>query len=200
MGSKTNPELFIIESLTLQDEKKGRHEGDIISKILHLVGKRKTRYYYIRTLRELKKIVKIFGKSRHRYLHISCHANESGIDTTFDTVSYAELARILRPHLRGRRVFVSACQMANHCLAGKLFKNSGLFSLIGPRDDIYFDDSAAFWVSLYHLMFNTDYKRMTRQNLRNRIRQLSEVYDIQINYFTADKKYSGFTLLLTSNL
>ena len=114
MRVKTNPELFIIESLTLRDEKKDWHEGNIIYDMLHLAGKKKTIYYYIRTFRELEKMIEIFGKSKHRYLHITCHANKSGFDTTFDAVSYAELGKMLKPHLRGKRVFVSTRQPDTH--------------------------------------------------------------------------------------
>ncbi len=195
MKIKTNAELFIIESLHLRDEENDWKEGDIISKMLHLVGKKKTKYYYIRTSRELEKMIKIFGRSKHRYLHITCHADRSGLDTTFDTVSYDELGRMLRPHLQGRRVFVSACQMANEILAKELFQGSGLLSLSGPKENIHIDDAAAFWVSFYHLMFKTDYKGMRGKDLRETIKQLSDIYDTQINYFTARSRNPGFKLL-----
>ena len=191
---RTNPELFIVESLTLNDEKHARQEGDMISRMLHHAGKRETKFYYIRTSRELRKFIKVFAKSKHRYLHISCHANDVEFDTTFDAVSYEQFGRMLRPHLRGKRVFVSACEMANRSLAGELFRNSGLVSLIGPREAINFDDSAAFWVSSYHLMFKADHYGMKRRTLKKRIYQLSEVYDVKINYFT---KYGAAFRLLT---
>ena len=194
MGVTTKPELFIIESAYMRDEKDDLKEGYIISDMLNLAGKRKTRYYYIRTCRELEKMIEIFGKSKHRYLHITCHADESGFDTTFDTVSYAELGGMLRPHLFGRRVFVSACQMANKTLAKELFQNSGLRSLAGPRENICFDDAAAFWVSFYHLMFKKDYEGMTGGNLRKTIKQLSVMFNEHINYFGARKGNPGFKL------
>ena len=223
MRTRTNAELFIVESLTLENEKDNWQEGDIIARMLQLAGKKETRYYYIRTSRELKKIIHLFGQSQHRYLHISCHANESDFSTTFDAVQYAELGKMLRPHLRGKRVFVSACEMANKSLAKELFGKSGLLSLIGPRTDIPFDDAAAFWVSFYHLMFKTDECRMTRSHLinrkvtafaqdrrpperlssiyeidsrkelRKRINQLSELYGVGMRYFA--KTDSGFESL-----
>lgn len=194
MGVKTNAELFIIESLALEDEEDGLQEGRIISDMLHLAGKKKTRYYYIRTRRELEKIIEIFGESKHRYLHISCHAGKSRFYTTFDTVSYARLSKMLRPHLQGRRVFVSACQMANETLAEELFRDSEVLSLVGPKEDVYIDDAAAFWVSLYHLMFKKNVKRMTGKDLRETIEQLSTMYDEHINYFGALKGSSRFSL------
>ncbi len=188
MGIKTKPQLFIIESLDLEDEKKNLKEGHIISSMLNFAGKRKTKYFYIRTSRELEKMIKIFGKSKHRYLHISCHANRSEFCTTFDDVKYAELGKMLRPHLRGRRVFVSACKMANGTLAKELFRGSGLLSLTGPQKNINMDDAAAFWASFYHLMFKIDSRGMKKENLRETVGKLSAIYDEPINCFLASRK------------
>ncbi len=188
MGAKTDAEVFIIESLELEDEEDNLKEGGIISKMLHFAGKKNTKYYYVRTSRELRKIIKIFGKSRHRYLHISCHANKSELCTTFDEVEYAELGKMLSPHLRGRRVFVSACKMANGTLAKELFRGSGLLSLTGPQKNIHMDDAAAFWVSFYHLMFKIDSRGMKKENLQETVGKLSAIYDEPINCFLASKK------------
>jgi len=51
----SRPEVFIIESLTLDDERHDRYEGQIISRILALSGK-SCEYYYIRTTRELSSV------------------------------------------------------------------------------------------------------------------------------------------------
>ena len=179
---RTKPELFIIESLTLDDEKAERQEGDIISRMLQLAGKTGTRYYYIRTARELEEMIDLFDDSHYRYLHISCHANESGMATIFDEVSYADLGKMLKPCLTNRRVFVSACQMASGDLAKELWPGSGCYSLIGPKKSIAFADAAAFWVSFYHLMFKTNEVRMTGKDLHKRITELSALYKEPINY------------------
>jgi len=49
----TVPEVFIIESLKFDDEANDRYEGKIISNILHL-NEKNSKYYYIRTKRELE--------------------------------------------------------------------------------------------------------------------------------------------------
>ena len=188
VSARTKPELFLIESLTLDDEKAERQEGDIISRMLHLAGKTGTQYYYIRTVRELEEMIDLFDDSEYRYLHISCHANRSGMATTFDEVPYPVLGEMLRPCLSKRRVFVSACQMASEGLAKELLPNSGCNSLIGPKQSIDFDNAAAFWVSFYHLMFKADELKMTRENLQRRITELSALYDEPINYFTASRQ------------
>lgn len=185
----TTPEVFIIESLALEDERSRRQEGDIISRMLHLGGKTGTQYYYIRTLVELKEIVRLFRKSKCRYLHLSCHANGSSMDTTFNAISYSELGELLRPELDRRRVFVSACQMACDKLAKELLVHSGCYSLIGPKKNIAFVDAAAFWVAFYHLMFKADGRRMTRETLRAKVGALSALYGEPIAYFAASEKH-----------
>lgn len=199
VAMRTYPEVFIIESLELGDEKAGRQEGDVISRILQLAGKEVTQYYYIRTERELGKMIDLFGDSEYRYLHISCHANKKSMATTFDEVSYANLGKMLRPFLRNRRVFVSACQMASEALAKELFPNSGCYSLIGPKKSIAFDSAAAFWISFYHLMFKADEWKMKRTNLQRSVTELSELYEEPINYFAASRKSDrGFIRVKTT--
>jgi len=155
--------------------------------MLNLSGKSKTKYYYIRTKRELQKIVDIFDESQHRYLHISCHANETSMSTTFDEIAYDELGEMLEPCIDKRRVFVSACEMANYKLAKKLLKNTGCYSLIGPSRSINFDDAAAFWISFYHLMFKANESGMGRKNLRWCITELSALFNEPINYFALSR-------------
>ena len=197
MGDSTKPEVFIIETLTLEDEREHRQEGELISRMLHLAGKRETEYYYIRTRRELEKIIDIFDESQYRYLHISCHADNRGMATTFDDVSYADLGTMLSPCLEGRRVFVSACQMATSGLAKEILPETGCYSLIGPKRSIRFDDAAAFWVSFYHLMFKLNDRSMKREGLRQRIRQLSRIYEEPINYFASSKEEERGYVLVT---
>jgi hypothetical protein len=195
MTSATIPELFIIESLRLEDERANRFEGGLISDMLHLAGKVGTRYYYLRTERELDEIIDEFDQSKCRYLHISCHANDQSMSTTFDTsISFDRLGSMLQSCLTGRRVFVSACGMANKNLADVLFAGTELSSLIGPASDMRFNDAAAFWVAFYHLMFRADHAKMRASELRRRTRQLGEVFGEQINYFTKSR-VEGYSLV-----
>lgn len=99
----TVAEVFIIESLTLGDETKQRHEGAVLASILRMCGK-KPMYYYIRTKAELVHLVDEFDASGYRYLHLSCHGNDTSLDTTLDSISYSEFARIFEDRLKGRRL------------------------------------------------------------------------------------------------
>ena len=189
---KSTPQVFIIESLRIEDEEADLKEGEIISRMLNLAGKTQTAYCYIRTRCELEEFVRVFADSEYRYLHMSCHADKTGIQTTFDCVSNADLGNILRGHLHKKRVFVSACKMARRGLARELFDRTGLLSLVGPRTDIRVDDAAAFWVSFYHLMFKDDPNRMRSKHLRSVLKNLTTLYDLQMNYLGATKDSSPF--------
>lgn len=77
----TTPNVYIIESLYPNDEGNGRLEGVFLAQILRLHGK-ETKYSYVRTRKEFKAAVRDFKASGYRYLHISAHGDEDGIDTT----------------------------------------------------------------------------------------------------------------------
>ena len=131
----TIPEVFIVESLRFHDEEKGYYEGQIISDILRL-NKKQSKYYYIRTKKELRAFLDKFRDSNYRYLHLSCHANRGEMATTLDSIPFSELASLLKPYLNKRRLFVSACEMVNINLANLLLPGSGCFSLMGPATQI----------------------------------------------------------------
>jgi hypothetical protein len=183
----TRPQVFIIESLGLGDEKKDRFEGRVLKHILALGGKNSS-YYYIRTRRELEKIVVLFGKSRFRYLHISCHGNPKEMVMTFDRITFSELGKILRPHLHGRRVFLSACEMTTGKLADELLLGSGCYSVIGPVETVYFSDAALLWSSFYHLVFRTNDAVMRRKTVLAHLRSTATLFSMRMNYFSASKR------------
>jgi len=109
---RTKAAVFLLESNTLSDEKSGDAEGEILSKILHL-SRVETKYFYFRTKRELKMLLKEFQDSSFRYLHIACHGDSDGMATTFDDLSFSELSGLIVPFINRRRVFLSACAMTN---------------------------------------------------------------------------------------
>jgi len=167
--------LFIIESLKFKDESEGRLEGDILTQILRLSGK-DTRYRYIRTRQELETMVGQFTKSRRRYLHISCHGNDQSLSTTLDPLPFPEFGDILRPHLRNRRLFISACGAVNADLATALMRKNGCLSIVGPANDICFDEAAVMWASFYHLMFKEDPDAMAPSSMKLALSRLQETF------------------------
>src|SRR5262245_57224917 len=127
----TKPNVFIIESLHFKDEEHKLQEGELLSKILHLSGKDSI-YYYIRTQRELEAVLEIFMDSDYRYLHLSCHGNSTAMYTTLDEIPFSKLGKLLRPVLNNKRLFLSACSMANASLAKELVWDSRCLSVMEP--------------------------------------------------------------------
>jgi hypothetical protein len=191
MKDTTVPELFIIESLAFEEEEHHR-EGQIISSILRMSGKH-CKYFYIRTKSELKNVVRQFGESKYRYLHLSCHGgwNHKSLHTTLHTIPFSELGTILRPHLRNRRVFLSSCSTTNKHIATALMKGSGCLSILGPLTDIHFDSAAILWSSLYHVMFKEDRKRMQHRNLMLKAQQTADIFRVRLNYIRKDLNKPG---------
>ena len=191
---KTQPEVFIIESLDPDDEGNGRFEGGIISRMLRLHGK-SPKYRYVRTREEFGEAVLQFGESQYRYLHISAHAEPEGMCTTnLDEIDFDELAEILNPHLEGRRLFLSACSMVHEDLAKEIIPRSGCYSVVGPNEDILFSDAAILWSAIYHLMFSENDRAMSHSTLKKHLINTTNLFDVDISYFSKSKKLKrGYT-------
>jgi hypothetical protein len=185
----SQPEIFIIESLNFEDERAERFEGRIISQILALSGK-KCEYCYIRTKRELKTLLEHFASSRYRYLHLSCHGNKQAMFTTLDPIPFSELGPLLKPHLRKRRLFVSACSATNTALAEAIMPDSGCYSILGPDQDIYFGDAAVLWASFYHVMFSADSTAMKYKTIKAKAQEVSDMYRVRLKLIGHDEDSS----------
>jgi len=183
----TKANVFIIESLSFNDEKNNRFEGKFLSQILHL-GNKESIYYYVRTKKELEKLLKLFNRSNYRYLHLSCHGDRESISTTLDRIPFSELAKLVRPYLREKRLFISACSAVNDDLAKIVIPSSKCFSIIGPAEDILFSDAAIIWASFYHLVFREDPKKMIRVDILSILKNVANTFGVSINYFSISKR------------
>lgn len=179
-------EVFIVESLKFADESKERFEGRIISQVLGLSGK-KCQYCYVRTKRELKVVMRRFSRSEYRYLHLSCHGNESSMSTTLDIIPFPEFADIVKPHLRNRRLFLSACGMTNRALADEIMPDSGCYSILGPGQEIRFSDAAVLWASFYHVMFSADRAAMKHRVLRAKAQEVANMFAVALTLIDNDR-------------
>ncbi|MHC4691381.1 MAG: hypothetical protein ACYS67_01475 [Planctomycetota bacterium] len=188
----SKPEVFIIESLGIDDEKKNLFEGRIISQILHLSNKQSI-YYYIRTKAELKVVIDEFKKSKYRYLHLSCHGNPYAMHTTIDEIPFNELQGILCPVLNENRLFLSACSMANKRLAREIFGNSKCFSIVGPKKEVKFNDAAILWASFYHLMFKQNERVMKHAKVEENVRNVASMFSVSMNYYRRRSTKLGFS-------
>ncbi|MCJ7572584.1 MAG: hypothetical protein MUO82_12055 [Candidatus Thermoplasmatota archaeon] len=188
----TTSNVFIIESLKLDDEKNERYEGKFLSHILNLDRNKKTSiYYYIRTKKELIEILKKFDTSNYRYLHISCHGNDKNVSMTLDKIPYEEFGEIVRPHLDKKRLFLSACEAVNLSMAKEIIPNSKCYSLIGFDQSIEFSDAAMMWASFYHLMFKKNPRAMKRKDICQILQKIKVTYGINMRFFSRSTKFPG---------
>jgi hypothetical protein len=187
----TKPEVFIIESVKF-DEEETYLEGEMISRSLRMSLKNPI-YRYVRTKKELTHFLQEFRQSDYRYLHISCHGNDHGISTTLDKIRSQELAEMVGPLLKGRRLFLSTCKATTRELADAVFSNGECYSLVGPVGKINFDDSVVFWTSFYHVMFKTDDRKMVLSHLKKNLTKSAKLVNEKMNLFV--RAPSGKALL-----
>ena len=183
----TVPEVFIIESLELTDERESRREGEVLASVLRMCGKEPL-YYYIRTKAELELMAKLFYVSNYRYLHISCHGGKSSLSTTLDVVDYEEFATIFSGRLKNRRLFVSACSAGNAKFAKQVrSQNPGLISVAAPAKDIQFDHAVAFWSSFYVKTFSTNSFAMSSDRIAGVLRPLANLFGEPVHLSRKDR-------------
>lgn len=183
-------DVFIIESLEFDDEEEGRFEGKILTELLKLCGKN-PRYYYVRTKRELEVVLRLFKKSRYKYLHLSCHGNSESIATTLDVINFQELGTVLNPYLDKRRLFISACEAVNDQLANAVMPSSNCLSIIGPHTEVTFDEAAIVWASFYQLMFRENSRKMRRRTIKQVLQGLVELFEVPVAYCGAKATSRG---------
>ncbi|MBJ6127981.1 hypothetical protein [Microvirga splendida] len=182
---KTKPQVFIIESLTFEDEA-NRREGEIIERSLKMIGK-DPQYHYVRTYEEFEHFINVFNESSYRYLHLSMHGSKDGFDFTIGDIGISEFSRLVGPALDGKRLFISACSAATTKLARNIFSEGKCNSVVGPAEDIAFGDAAVFWTALYHLMFKANRKTVDNKLLKLNLVKTAFMMQENFNLFTRKK-------------
>jgi len=180
----TKPGVFIIESLSFTDEQHKRFEGQLIANILDL-NLIPSKYYYIRTKKELSELLALFDASNYRYLHLSCHGSSTHLHLTLDDLPFSETGNLLKDHLSKRRLFLSACQATNENLIKVIIPQNTCYSIIGPVNNIQFRDAAISWAAFYHLMFKSNPKIMKRELLIQNLQKVVNAFGEPLNYFSA---------------
>ncbi|SEN03723.1 hypothetical protein SAMN05192574_102256 [Mucilaginibacter gossypiicola] len=179
----TNPNVFIIESLDWDDEENNRFEGRLLADMLELSGKQPI-YKYIRTSQEFEYFFDEFCNSEYRYLHISCHGSSESIATTFGEMSFADLAEIMEGRLKGKRIFLSACEAVNQSFADTIIYASECNSVVGPTTKLYTSDALIFWSSFYHIIFKENPIKMDMRMIKNALNNLMKLHGgFKFKYF-----------------
>ena len=83
--------------------------------------------------------------------------------------------------------------MVNEELAGAVIKESGCFSLIGPKHAVTFGDAAIMWASFYHLMFRDENADgMNGKKIRSALRRVHYAFGEEFNYFNRANNKQGY--------
>jgi len=179
----TYAEVFIIESLTLDDEANNRYEGKILADVLRLCGK-DPKYYYFRTKDELYMLADLYRESSYRFLHLSCHGDYEYIHTTLEKVPYLEFATIFSGLLKNRRLFVSACDVGNELFSEIVVaKNRGMYSIACPTTKIFSDQAVAFWSAFYVKLFSDNMSYVKNDSIAFALKRLCDLYGADFFWF-----------------
>jgi len=144
---------------------------------------KKPLYYYIRTKAELEVLAEEFEASGYRYLHLSCHGGDTSLETTLDSVSYRDFAKVFEIRLSRRRLFVSACSAGNELFAELVRnKNDKIISIAAPADQIRFDHAVAFWSSFYVKAFSLNAKSMSSDRLVKVLEPLADLFNARMHF------------------
>jgi hypothetical protein len=181
--SQTQPETFILESLSVDDESNQRMDGKVLYEVLRLQGKNPI-YYYFRTQVELIKFADVFRASGYRYLHLSCHGDQEILQFTFGQTSYADFASIFEKKLNNRRLFISGCSLGNESFAKAVFeKSGGMYSVTAPTRKVFFSQTTSFWPAFYYMMHGWDTEAMKRARLWHVLERLTEIFEMPMAHF-----------------
>ena len=170
--------VFIIESLENDDY----FDGDNLNGILN-VAEIPAVYHTALSKTHLKELLGDFRLSKFRYLYLSCHANESGIDINGEDISNKELQE-MAGSMPDVRIFMSACKGASRPLAKLMIGSSKILSLIGSPDDIDQDKAAVFWPAFFYVMKELDEEKMIRSNISTTLKKLVDLFNLPINYYS----------------
>ncbi|WP_395449810.1 hypothetical protein ACHMW7_08335 [Aminobacter sp. UC22_36] len=153
------------------------------------------KYRYVRTRDEFEEALEAYKRSNYRYLHISAHGEAEGLTlTNQEDIDFDELAILLKPCLKNRRLFLSVCSMVHDDFADEIISKTGCYSVVGPTTDIYFRDAAVFWIAAYHLIFKADRNRIASRTLRIELGRVRDLFDLDIAYYSKSKTLpQGFT-------
>lgn len=174
----TNPEVFIIESLPDADP----HDGKVLFDILTMMGK-KPIYREVKDADDFEVALEEYKVSQYRFLHISCHGNESQIAFKNGMVDYLGFGNLFANHrLPVTRIFFSACCLGNPDLAKAIISsNTAIHSVTAPRHPIAFTCSLVSWSVFYTKAFNWNENGISEKTILMTMRQISNLMLTEFN-------------------
>jgi hypothetical protein len=153
-----------------------------LSDILDASGIIRT-YHHVENRDELEMRIEEFNNSNCRYLHISCHANDTCIRLTNECLTNEEFASILQGKLNHKRLFLSACGASNLDLASLIIRD-GAYSLVGSPETIRSEKAALLWASFFQAVQRGDQNVMKKKDIKIVLEQCVDLFGIPIDYYS----------------
>lgn len=131
------------------------NEGRILFEFLNMVIPDKVELYYdIRSREEFNSSIE---ENKHKFIHISSHGDVDATGKVF--LSFPRNMQIYPEDfvqlkgLQSRNVLITACEAGKSNFIYKLYKNTSIASVIAPRRDILFAESAMWCINYYYHLF-----------------------------------------------
>lgn len=176
---KTAHGVYIIESLRSENF----FDGENLHEILNLFGMVSV-HNWADTVEDVERFILDFKSNNFRYLHLSCHADQTGLIINGESFLNSRIENLLLGGLENKRVFISACRGGNRELGEALVGRCWAYSLIGTPIDLPFEKSVVFWPSFYHLMNEIDGSKMRREDIKVTLKSCVELFGVPINYYS----------------
>lgn len=171
--------VFIIESLRTGDYLDGLTLGEV----LDLSGI-EVQYEHVQNEESLIEAFAKFKSTNFRYLHLSCHADSTGIEIGGIEITNERLSIIIGDALTKKRMFMSACQGSNIDIASKIISKNKAYSLIGTPEDLSFDKSVLFWPTFYHVINEIDNSKMGFVAIKGTLKKCVNLLNITIDFYS----------------
>jgi hypothetical protein len=180
--TQSHPEVFIIESLAMDEERKGAFEGRALYESLKTLGKQPL-YHYVRSADELRQALSLFRHSKYNFLHFSLHGSPTSVFTTLDELSNQEFAEITSKKLPNRRVTFSACSLGSGSLVQDIQRqNKGVESIAAPLGEIEMHMAMPFWLAFYCRALHENGLNFSAQKLSSLLQPLCSYFSIRLNW------------------
>ena len=175
--------VFIIESYDEGPARSGQLDGQALGRMLN-VCRVPHRYHFVRTPTGLKRAIARFQQSNYCFLHLSCHGNERFFHLQDNRMSFAQLADLVGPVLRNRRLFLSVCKAGRLELAQRFIPHYGCSSVLGTPNDIGMDDAAVFWSTFYYFMNRVPGDTVGQRAMLATLRRMSRFFKLEWNFYS----------------
>lgn len=198
--------VFIIESRKIEEEKKGKRQGLILTEMLTLLGIN-FEYRYIRTKKELIEMVNQYYASKFRYLHLSMHGVSGDgkpinkFSLTLEKITYDDFCNIIIKNgddrRENRRLFISACHVVND-ITIPFGKNSNSFmSIVAPSKTIKTKIAPLAWATFYNKMFSIEKNSMATKIIKENLQNICIFFNVKFKgYFrnkNSSRQYKAFS-------